>query len=89
MNHVTRYELRTDAGLAAALTFTAEPGEPATWKLLLPAPGGTEDPYGARQTTDPNASWLQSWLTAIIGADQAAELTAAVSAKPPPSAAWR
>jgi hypothetical protein len=43
MNHQTRYELHGDAGLACVLTYTAPPDEPATWKILLPGPGGTED----------------------------------------------
>ena len=89
LNHQTRYELRDDTGLAAALTFTADPGEPASWKILLPGPDGAEDLYGAHQTPEPSASWLQSWLTPIIGADRATELTVAVNAAPPPSAAWR
>jgi hypothetical protein len=89
LNHQTRYELSADAGLASVLTFTAEPGEPASWKILLPGPDGTEDLYGAHQTPDPDADWLQFWLTPIIGPDQAAELAAAVDAAPPGAAAWR
>jgi hypothetical protein len=89
LNHQTRYELRGDTGLACALTFTAEPGEPASWKILLPGPGGTEDLYGAHQTPEPDAGWLQSWLTPIIGGDQAAQLAAAVDAAPPAASAWR
>jgi hypothetical protein len=88
LNHQTRYELRDDTGLACALTYTAEPGEPASWKILLPGPDGTEDLYGTRQTPDPDADWLRSWLTPIIGADQAAELAAAIDAAPPGAAAW-
>jgi hypothetical protein len=88
LNHQTRYELRDDTGLASALTYTAEPGEPASWKILLPGPGGTEDLYGARQTPDPDAAWLRLWLAPIIGAGQAAELAAAVDAAPPGAAAW-
>jgi hypothetical protein len=80
LNHQTRYELRGDIGPACALTFTAEPGEPTTWKILLPGPGGSEDLYGARQTPEPDATWLQSWLTPIIAADQAAELTPIIGA---------
>jgi hypothetical protein len=89
VNHQTRYELRGDSGLAGALTYTAEPGEQATWKILLPGPDGIEDLYGTHQTSTPDAGWLQAWLTPFIGADQAAELTAAVDAAPPQSAAWR
>jgi hypothetical protein len=89
VNHQTRYELHGDTGLAAALTYTAAPGEPAIWKILLPGPGGTEDLYGTRQTPTPDANWLRAWLTVIIGGDQAAELAAAVDAAPPPPAGWR
>jgi hypothetical protein len=89
VNHQTRYELRGDAGLAAVLTYTAVPDEPATWKILLCDPGGAEDLYGTRQTPAPDAGWLQAWLTPITGIDQAAELAAAVDAAPPPAAAWR
>jgi hypothetical protein len=89
VNHQTRYELRDDTGLAAALVYAVEEGEPAAWKILRPSPDGFEDLYGARQSTDPDADWLKSWLTPIIGVDQAAELTAAVDASPPPAAAWR
>jgi hypothetical protein len=88
-NHQTRYELRGDSGLAGALTYTAEPGEPATWKILLPGPDGIEDLYGTHQTSAPDAGWLQAWLTPIIGSDHAAELADAVDAAPPPPAGWR
>ena len=37
--HQTRYELRDEAGLSCVLTYTADPDEPATWKILLPGPG--------------------------------------------------
>jgi hypothetical protein len=89
MNHQTRYELHDDAGLACILTYTAEPDEPATWKILLPGPGGTEDLYGTQRIPEPDAGRLQAWLTPIIGRDRAAELTAAVDAAPPPAAAWK
>ena len=89
LNHQTRYELRGDIGPACALTFTAEPGEPTTRKILLPGPGGTEDLYGTRQTPTPDASWLRAWLTPVIGSDHAAELADAVDAAPPPPAGWR
>jgi len=87
-NHQARYELRGDAGLACVLTYTAALDEPATWKILLPGPDGTEDLYGARQTPAPDAAWLQSWLAPVIGGEQAAELAAAVDAAPPPPAGW-
>ena len=89
ISHQTRYELRGDTGPACVLTYTAAPDDPAAWKILLPGPGGTEDLYGTRQTTEPDAAWLRTWLTPIIGADRAAELAAAVNAAPPPAAAWR
>jgi hypothetical protein len=88
-NHQTRYELYGDTGPAAVLTYSAAPDEPATWKILLPGPGGTEDLYGTRQTPAPDASWLRAWLTTITGGDQAAELAAAVDAAPPLPAGWR
>jgi len=87
--HQTRYEIRDSAGLVCALTYTADPDEPATWKILLPGPGGTEELYGTERFTDPDASGLQAWLSPIIGSDRAAELAAAADAAPPPPAAWR
>jgi hypothetical protein len=87
-DHETRYELRDDTGLACVLTYTAAPDEPATWKILLPGPGGTEDLYGTHRTPEPDARWLRDWLTSVIGADRAAELAAAVDGAPPPAAAW-
>jgi hypothetical protein len=89
VNHQTRYELRGNAGLAAVLTYTAAPDEPAIWKILMPGPDGIEDLYGTRQTPAPDADWLRSWLTPVIGGDQAAELAAAVNAAPPPPAGWQ
>jgi hypothetical protein len=56
------------------LTYTAAPDEPATWKILLPGPGGTEDLYGTRQTPTPDAGWLKAWLTPIISRDRAGRL---------------
>ena len=87
--HQTRYEIRDSAGFVCALTYTADPDEPATWKILLPGPGGTEDLYGAQRFADPDAARVQAWLTPLIGNDRAAELTAAVDSAPPPAAAWR
>ena len=86
LDHQTRYELHDDTGLASVLTYTAAPDEPAVWKILLPGPGGTEDLYGTQQTPAPDAGWLQSWLTPIVGTDHAAELT---DAAPPLPAGWR
>jgi kynureninase len=87
--HQTRYELRGEAGLSSVLTYTADPDEQATWKILLPGPGGTEDLYGTQRFADPDAAQLQAWLTPLIGRDHAAELAAAVDAAPPLPAAWR
>ena len=87
--HQTRYELRSEAGLSCALTYTADPGEPATWKILLPGAGGSEDLYGAKRFPAPDAAQLQNWLSPIVGQERAAELAAAVDAAPPPPAAWR
>jgi hypothetical protein len=56
--HQTRYELRDETGLSCVLTYTADPDEPAVWKILLPGPGGTEDLYGAHQFPDPDAAQL-------------------------------
>jgi hypothetical protein len=87
--HQTRYELHGDGGLSAVLTYTADPGDPATWKVLLPSPAGTEDLYGTERFPDPDAAQLQTWLTPIVGQDRATELTRAVDQAPPPTAAWR
>jgi hypothetical protein len=86
--HQTRYELHDEARLAAALTYTAEPGEPATWKILLPGPDGTEDLYGTERFPAPGPAQLTAWLGPIVGQDRAAQLAAAVDTAPPPSAAW-
>jgi hypothetical protein len=88
-NHQTTYELRDDSGLSCVLTYTAAPDEPATWKILMPGPDGTEDLFGARQFPNPDSAQLQSWLSAVIGAERAAELADAVDAAPPPPSAWR
>jgi hypothetical protein len=89
MNHQTRYELDAGAGLSSVLTYTAAPDEPATWKILLPGPGGTEDLYGTQRIPTPDAGRLRAWLTPVIGSDHVAELAGAVDAAPPPTAAWR
>jgi hypothetical protein len=88
-DHQTRYELRDEDRLSSVLTYTADPDEPAIWKILLPGPGGTEDLYGTRQFPAPDAAQLQAWLTPIVGQDHATELADAVDAAPPPPAAWR
>ena len=87
--HQTRYEFRDETGLSCILTYTADPDEPAVWKILLPGPGGTEDLYGARQFADPDAAQLQAWLGPFIGSERAAQLAGAVDAAPPPPAPWR
>ncbi|HEY6494697.1 MAG TPA: hypothetical protein VIZ43_15595 [Trebonia sp.] len=87
--HQTRYEVRNGSGLHCALTYTAEPGEPAVWKVLLPGPDGTEDLYGTHEFGDPDAAQLRAWLGSHLDDGDAAELTAAVDAAPPASAAWR
>ena len=88
-DHQTRYALDEGAGLSCVLTYTAVADEPATWKILLPGPGGTEDLYGTQRIATPDAGRLRAWLTPVIGADRAAELAAAVDAAPPPTANWR
>jgi hypothetical protein len=87
----TRYELRdeVDARLSCVLTYTAEPDEPAIWKILLPGPDGTEDLYGTHMFADPDAAQLQAWLAPIVGGDRAAKLAVAVDAAPPGPAAWQ
>jgi len=88
-DHQTRYELRDEAGLVCVLTYSFDPDGPATWKILLPGPGGTEDLYGTQRFPDPDAARLEAWLSPLIGSDHAAELADAVDAAPPPPAAWR
>jgi len=89
-SHQTRYELRDQrAGKSCVLTYTAVPSEPATWKILQPGPGGTEDLYGTQRFPSPDAGQLQAWLGPVIGRDEAAELASAVDAAPPPTAAWK
>ena len=88
-DHQTRYALDEGAGLSCVLTYTAVADEPATWKILLPGPGGTEDLYGTQRFISPDAAQLQAWLSRIVGADRATELADAVEAAPPQPAAWR
>jgi hypothetical protein len=87
--HQTRYELRDETGPSCVLTYTAEPDEPAAWKILAPGPGGTEDLYGTHSFITPDEAQLEAWLAPFMGRDRAAELAAAVEAAPPPAAAWR
>jgi hypothetical protein len=86
--HQTRYELRDEAGRRCVLTYTADPDEPAIWKILLPGPDNTEDLYGTQRLPEPDAAQLQTWLSPLVGSDHAAELASAVDAAPPPAAAW-
>jgi hypothetical protein len=88
VGHQTRYEISDSAGFACALTYTADPQEPATWKILLPGPADTEDVYGTQQFADPDAARLQAWLGPLVGNDRAAQLAEAVDAAPPPPAGW-
>ena len=69
--HQVGYELRDETGLCCALTYTADPDEPATWRILLPGP---EDLDGTQRFGDPDAAQLQAWLSPLIGSDHAAEL---------------
>jgi hypothetical protein len=62
--------------------------DPATWKILLPGPGRTEDLYAAERFLAPDARQLRAWLAPIVGAGHAGELTDAVDAEPPLTAAW-
>ncbi len=87
--HQTRYELRDEAGPTCVLTYTADLDEPATWKLLLPGPGGTEDLYSTQRFPAVDAAQLQAWLSPIVGSGEAAELANAVDAAPPQPASWR
>jgi hypothetical protein len=83
--HQTRYELSDETGLCCVLTYTADPDEPATWKIE----DGAEDLYGAERFADPDAARLQAWLSPLVGSGHADELAAAVDAAPPPSSAWK
>jgi hypothetical protein len=62
--------------------------EPAAWKILLPGPGGTEDLYGTGKFRAPDAPQLKAWLTPIVGAGAAAELSDAVDSQPPRTSGW-
>lgn len=86
--HQIRYELRHGAALVCALIFGEPEIGPAAWKVLLPGPGGTEDLYATGRFRALDASQLQAWLTPIVGAGPAAELTEAVNAQPPLTSGW-
>ncbi|HEY1516529.1 MAG TPA: hypothetical protein VGF91_08930 [Solirubrobacteraceae bacterium] len=83
VSHQTRYELHGAAGLLCVLIYTAAPDEPATWKCLLPGPGGTEDLYATHRFLTPDAEKLRAWLTPVIGGDRAAELAEARRCRAP------
>ncbi|HSZ38362.1 MAG TPA: hypothetical protein VK817_00230 [Trebonia sp.] len=74
LGHQTRYALRDEAGLTCVLTYTADPDEPAVWKILLPGPGGTEDLYGTHQLPHPDPGSLQGWLSPGAGGDRLLQL---------------
>jgi hypothetical protein len=86
--HEIRYELRDNAALACVLIFGEPEIEPAVWKILLPGPAGTEDLYATERFRTPDAGQLRVWLTPIVGAGHAAELTDAVEAQPPLTSGW-
>ena len=86
--HQTRYALRDGAALVCVLTFGGPEIDPASWKILMPGPGGTEDLYGAERFLTPDVRQLRARLTPIVGAAPAAALAGAVDAEPPPTSAW-
>jgi hypothetical protein len=88
IGHEIRYELRNNAALVCVLIFGAPEIEPAVWKILLPGPAGTEDLYATKQFRAPDARQLRAWLTPMVGAGHAAELTDAVAAQPPLTSGW-
>ena len=61
---------------------------PATGKILLPGPEGTDAIYGTEQFLTPDAGRLRSWLASVVGDDRAAELTGEVDAQPPATSGW-
>jgi hypothetical protein len=85
---VTRYDLRDGITLVCTLTFGGLEDEAPTWKILLPGPGGTEDLYGTERFLKPGADRPRAWLAPIVGAESAAQLTAAVAAEPPTTSSW-
>lgn len=87
-DHQTRYELYDQGELRSVLTYTADPNEPATWKILLPGPGGTENLYSAERFPSPDAAQLEAWLTPLLGSSHASQFSQAVNTDPPPPANW-
>ena len=88
IGHEIKYDLRDGAALVCVLIFGAPEIEPAAWKILLPGPAGTEDLYATKRFRAPDARQLQAWLTPIVGAGHATELTDAVDAQPPLTSGW-
>lgn len=87
--HQTAYQSHDQQGrVSGQLVYTADPDEPASWKILMPSPDGTMDLYGTAEFAGPNAAQLESWLAPIVGSERAAELADAVEAEPPPPANW-
>lgn len=85
----TRYTLRTGATPSCVLTFGAGDSTPAEWTILLESTGTTSDRHVIHQFAAPVAVRLRAWLAPIIGASRAAELAAAVGARPPRPPAWQ
>src|SRR5258708_1608116 len=85
----TSYTLRDGAGLSCALTFGADWSAPAEWTILLPGTGGSSRPFVVHRFAAPVTVRLRVWLTPIIGPGRAAELAAAVGARPPRPQGWQ
>lgn len=89
VGYQTRYTLRAGATLSCVLTFGAGDSTPAEWTILLESTGTTRDRHVIHRFAAPVAVRLRAWLAQIIGAERAAELAAAVGARPPRPAAWQ
>jgi hypothetical protein len=89
IDHGVMYELRDDTGFRCALAYTADPDEPAVWKILLPGPGDTRDLYATEEFPNPDAKRIEGWLSPFVGDQNAAELADAVEADPPLPSGWR
>jgi hypothetical protein len=74
----TRYMLRDGAGMSCMLAFGPRQADPE-WEILLPGRPGDV----LRRFAAPAAVRLRAWLAPILGAGRAAELAAAVAARPP------
>ncbi len=77
------YTLRDGAGPCCQLAFSGGQGGPTEWQIVLPATGASDRRDVQRRFAAPGAVQLRTWLAAIIGAGWAAELAAAVAARPP------